>query len=86
LPLIHAFQVAKAKDVKSIKSKIKKGVKSKDIKEIIQFAEANNGIEYAKQKQDEYAMKAKDALKSYPDSEVKTALYQFVDYVIKRSM
>jgi len=86
LPLIHAFQKAPKKEVVEIKKKIKKGVKKKEIKEIIQFAEKYDGINYAQKRQDEYAQKAKEAIKSYPESEVKKSLLNFVDYVILRSM
>ena len=86
LPLIHAFQKAPQKEVSVIKKKIKKGVKRKEIKEIIQFAEKYGGISYAQEMQDEYAQKAKNAIASYPDSDIKTSLNNFVDYVILRSM
>jgi octaprenyl-diphosphate synthase len=86
LPLIHAFQKAPKKEISSIKKKIKKGVKRKEIKEIIQFAEKYDGINYAQKRQDEYAQKAKEAIASYPESEIKTSLLNFVDYVILRSM
>lgn len=86
LPLIHAFQKADKKEVSAIKKKIKKGVKRKEIKEIISFAEKYEGILYAQKLQDKYAQKAKDALDAYPESEVKTSLLKFVDYVIERSM
>ena len=86
LPLIYAFQKADKKEVSAIKKKIKKGVKRKEIKEIISFAEKYEGILYAQKLQDKYAQKAKDALDAYPESEVKTSLLKFVDYVIERSM
>jgi len=86
LPLIHAFSKAPVKEVKSIKKMIKSGVKSKDIRTIIQFAESFDGISYARQKQDDYAEKATQALDGYPDSPEKKAMIRFVDYVIERSM
>jgi len=86
LPLIHAFQNAPKKDVSAVKKKIKKGVKRKEIKEIIAFAEKYNGIVYAQEKQDAYAQRAKQAIASYPESEIKASLLNFVDYVIRRSM
>ena len=86
LPLIHAFSKAKKSEINKIKSRIKKGVKKQDVREIIQFAEKYNGISYAQKLQNDYANKAKNAIASYPDDEVKTALLHFVDYVIKRSM
>ncbi len=86
LPLIHAFQKAEKKEVSAVKKAIKKGVKRKDIKDIISFAEKYEGISYAQKLQDTYAQKAKSALSGYPESEVKNALLNFVEYVIERSM
>ena len=86
LPLIHAFQKAPKKETVAIKKKIKKGVKRKEIKEIIHFAEKYDGIAYSQKMQDEYAQKAKEAIVTYPESEIKTSLLNFVDYVILRSM
>lgn len=86
LPLIYAFQNSKDGEIKKIKKALKKGVNKADVKEIIGFAEKNGGIDYAKQKQNEYAQKAKDCLEEYPDSDLKSAMWHFVDYVIERKM
>jgi len=86
LPLIHSFQNAPKKEISKIKSMIKKGVKKKDISEIINFAEKYNGINYAREKLNEYADKAKKFISVYPQSEVKSAMIGFVDYIILRSM
>ena len=85
LPLIHAFQNAPKAKVLSIKYKIKRGVKKNEIKDIVRFAEEYHGIEYARQKQNEYAQKAKMAISGYADTNVKQAILHFVDYVIDRS-
>ncbi len=85
LPLIHAFEHAPKAKVMAIKYKIRRGVKKNEIKEIIRFAEEYNGIEYARQKQNEYAEKARLAISGYPDTTVKQAILHFVDYVIDRS-
>jgi len=85
LPLIFAFKNAENNGIVKIKKIIKKGASSKDVEYIIQFVEDHGGIEYAIQKQHEYALKAKESIKDYPDSEVKTALIDFVDYVISRT-
>ena len=84
LPLIYAFDHAPPKEIKSIKRLLKKGVSKKDIKNIIGFAEKYNGIEYAKNKYLEYAQLAKENISSYPDSDVRKSLMQFVDYVVQR--
>ena len=85
LPLIYAFQHARQKEINEIKKLLKKGINNKGIEFIINFAEEYGGIEYAANKQDEYAQKAKDCLNDYPSSDVKSALIQFVDYSIQRS-
>ncbi len=43
-------------------------------------------LQYAKQRQDEYAEKALQAISSYDEGPVKEAMTNFVDYVIERSM
>lgn len=85
LPLISAFHNSKDSEIKKIKKMLKKGVSSKDVKFIIKFVEAHGGVKYATQRQNEYAQKAKDSLNSYPESEIKTALLNFVDYTISRT-
>jgi len=84
LPLIYAFKQSSTKEVSEIKKKLKKGVSHKDVKGIISFVEKQGGIEYANSKKEEYAQKAKDNLNTYPESEVKTALLNFVDYTVRR--
>ncbi|MEJ2055695.1 MAG: polyprenyl synthetase family protein [Calditrichaceae bacterium] len=85
LPLIYAFQQAENNGIAKIKKLIKKGANSKDVKYIIQFVEDHGGIEYAVRMQNKYATKAKESLNIYTDSDVKTALINFVDYVINRT-
>lgn len=84
LPLIHSFEKAKANEIRKIKKLLSKGVTRKDVDFIITFAEDNGGIEYAQLKKNEYARKAKDCLQSYPENDIKSSLYAFVDYIIHR--
>jgi len=85
LPLIHAFKHASQKEIKSIKRTLKRGAKSKDISQIIKFVSQYKGIEYAIDKQNEYALKAKNTLSDYPDSFTKDSLIKFVDYITQRN-
>lgn len=85
LPLINAFQKAENEEIKKIKNLLKKGANSKDVEYIIQFVETYGGVEYAIQKQNEYAQDAKNNLSAYADSDVKTALTDFVEFVISRT-
>ena len=87
LPLIYAFRHARKNEIKYIKKKIRKGVKSrKEIAELINFAEKYNGIKYTVSKQEEYAENAKKSICTYPDSEIKQSLLNFVDFVIERKL
>jgi len=84
LPLIFSFGKAQSSEIKKIKKMLTKGVSRKDISHIISFAEDYGGIDYAQLKKKEYAQKAKEYLNSYPDSDVKQAIFAFVDYAIQR--
>lgn len=84
LPLIYAFKQSNSKEISQIKKRLKKGVSNKDVKSIITFVEERGGIDYANSKKEEYAQKAKDNLQTYPESDVKTALLNFVDYTVRR--
>jgi octaprenyl-diphosphate synthase len=85
LPLIHAFQNAEEREIKEIKKILKKGANSKDVEYIIQFVENYGGIEYTNQKQNEYALKAKQCLDVYKDNDVKDALINFIEFIINRT-
>ncbi|NOX88982.1 MAG: polyprenyl synthetase family protein, partial [Calditrichaeota bacterium] len=85
LPLIHSFNQASRKEISKIKKLLKKGVSAGDVEYIIKFVKNYNGIEYSENKLSEYAQKAKECISGYSDSEVKTALYNFVDFTINRS-
>ncbi|HGY54322.1 MAG TPA: polyprenyl synthetase family protein [Caldithrix abyssi] len=84
LPLIHAFSQASKDDIKKVKKYLKRGVGKKEIKYIIDFAERHNGIEYAKDMYLQYAARAKESIRDYPETKVREAMYHFVDYVIQR--
>ena len=84
LPLIYAFKKSTSDEIKRIKRSLKKGVNGKDVKVIIKFVQQKGGIQYAEEKKDEYAEKAKECLNIYPQSEVREALFKFVDYTVLR--
>lgn len=85
LPLIYSFKKSTTDEIRKIKRNLKKGVNGKDVKEIIKFVYEKGGIEYAEDKRDEYAEKAKECLKMYPESEVRESLFKFVDYTVLRN-
>jgi len=84
LPLIFAFKKSSKDEINMIKRNLKKGVNGNDVKEIVKFVRQKGGIEYAEEKKDEYANKARECLTFYPDSAIKEALFKFVDFTIMR--
>ncbi len=84
LPLIYALEKADASKRKEILKNIRKGERNKSIPEIIKFVERSEGLEYSRQKAEEYSAKAKNCLAVFEDSDAKTSLIKLVEYVIER--
>ena len=84
LPLIYSLNQVDKEQAKEIKKLIKDGNKKENINKVIEFVHRNNGIKYALETAVNYSNKAKDSLKSFPDSPGKMALESLVDFVINR--
>lgn len=85
LPLIFALNNVDKNEQRRILRLIRRHHKNeKKVQEIIAFVKANGGIEYATEQMEMYALKAKDSLADYEESETKTALLTMVDYTLKR--
>lgn len=79
LPLIHALREAgpvKRRQVIRLLRRKKKG--RKEISEVIAFVRNHGGLGYAETKMKEYSDRAMRILDTYPDSETKSALIEFV--------
>ncbi len=79
LPLIHALRETgpvKRRHILRILRRKKKG--KREISEVINFVREHNGLEYAGTKMKEYSDRALRILETYPDSETKSALTEFV--------
>ena len=86
LPLIHALEHSSYMQKKHILSIVRKKKKSKsEISEVIKFVADNGGMQYAEMRMNQYRDKALAILDSYPDSEVKDSLREFVLYTTSRS-
>ncbi len=84
LPLIYALSQAGSKEGRKIKKLMAKGPDDSEIKEIVTFAEEHGGIEYAEKRMKEFMDKSQNELDLFPDSEVKKAAGQLLDFVISR--
>jgi octaprenyl-diphosphate synthase len=85
LPLIHALEQAENSKKRQILAIVKSDRKTKaEIKEVIHFVSEYGGIEYAGLKMNQFRDKALAILDSYPESEVKDCLKEFVYYTSSR--
>ena len=80
--LLNNRQISKKRHILGI---VKSRKKTKaEINEVISFVTENGGMEYAELKMNQYRDKALAILDSYPDSEVKESLKEFVHYTTSR--
>jgi octaprenyl-diphosphate synthase len=85
LPLIYSLKQSDNSEKRKILKIIKKRSKSSsDIDEVVKFASEKGGIAYTEKMMHHYSTKATDIIDTYPESEVKTALLEYVKYVIER--
>lgn len=85
LPVIYVLNATKDKVAEEIAIKVKNGEASTDeIACLIDFTKQHGGIEYATKTMYAFREKALSLLASIPDSDVKTALTAYLDYVVER--
>ncbi len=85
LPLIHALEKTSLVRKKIILKIIGTRKKTRsDIEEVIRFVSESGGIEYAVLKMEQYRDKALAILDTYPESDVKNSLREFVYYTVSR--
>lgn len=85
LPLIHTLAKVSSSEKKAIMSTIRKhNTDSKKVAEVIQHIYSAGGVEYAKQKMEEYQQKAIEILYRMPDVEARKSLERLVSFVVTR--
>jgi octaprenyl-diphosphate synthase len=85
LPLIFALENSSSSERKKILKIISKNnTNSEKVKNVVEFVNAKGGLEYASKEMYEYKNKALDILSLYPDSIVKKAMIDLVNYTIER--
>ncbi len=85
LPLIHAMNAAPRKEVRAVLRLMKNGLPKSDIRKIVEFVEAYQGIAYARQRAEEYIARARKNLACLDPSPVKTSLEDITHFVIQRT-
>lgn len=84
LPLIHALQQCNEQEKRDFKKMTKKGSDKLVQQNVLAFINRFGGLEYTKEKLQEYSDKAKATLRGFPDSPVKHSMIQFIDFNIHR--
>ncbi len=85
LPLIYALEQSTSSMKRHILGIFKNKKKTKaEIDEVIRFVQDNGGMEYAGMKMNQYRDKALAILDSYPETDVRESLKEFVTYTTSR--
>lgn len=85
LPLIYALEQSSYSKKRHILNLVRNKKKSKsEIAEVISFVSEYGGMEYAEIRMNQYRDKALAILDSYPDSEIRNSLKEFVFYTTAR--
>ena len=85
LPLIYALNNAAFLQKRKIINIIKNhNTENKEVQEVLAFVHQSGGLEYAKQKMDEYRIEALQLLHQLPDSPARQSLEQLVWFTINR--
>ncbi|MEO8146746.1 MAG: polyprenyl synthetase family protein [Bacteroidia bacterium] len=85
LPLIYALTKATKKEKRDIIYIIKnQNEDQKKVAEVLQFVTRYNGMEYAKQKMNEYKLLALNSINDFKDSVYKTSLIKLIEYTVER--
>lgn len=85
LPVLYALNSTRDEAARELAVKVKCGEANTDeIARLIDFTKQNGGIEYASQMMYAYRDKALSLLASMPDTDVRTALAAYLDYVVER--
>lgn len=86
LPALYALNTTRDEWARGVAVKVKDGTATVDeINRLIEFTKQHGGIEYATRVMCDYKEKAIALLASLPDSEVKTSLISYLDYVVDRN-
>lgn len=84
LPLIYSLNKVSKNEASRIRKILKNGNDKTKVKEVMQFVNENNGIDYALKVAKKYSDSAKESLNIFPDSQIKLSMQSLVDFVTER--
>lgn len=85
LPLIYALKQSSETEVKTIKRLIEKGRKAAEFEAIVDFIKEKQGVEYATRVANDYAERAKERIRTFPESIYRESFLDVVDFVVNRT-
>lgn len=87
LPLLYALNKTNDEETARMKALLdQEGDLDEDaIVQLVEFAKAQGGIEYAQTRMDEIASRAKNLLLTFPDNPARQSLFGLIDYFISRN-
>ena len=87
LPAIYAVNKSTDAAYRELAMKVKSLESTEEEREkLMKFAIENGGIEYAESVMKQYEQKAKDILSTFPGSEVRDSLFEYLDFVTNRNL
>jgi octaprenyl-diphosphate synthase len=85
LPLIYALREMSASERKEVERLFaSEEVSDDDIASVVKIVADNGGFEYAREREEEYAERAHDALSGLPDTVARRSLNASISYVMER--
>ncbi len=85
LPLIHALREMSATERKEVERLFEsEEVSDDDIASVVRIVADNDGFEYAREREEEFAERAHDALSGLPDTVARRSLSVSISYVMER--
>jgi octaprenyl-diphosphate synthase len=85
LPLIYALREMSASSRKEVERLFdSETVTDEEITSVVRIVEENGGFDYSRERGDEYAEKAHDALANLPDTVARSSLTASISYVMER--
>ncbi len=87
LPIIYALRATGDAEALATARRVKEGVASREeIRRLMEFAKVHGGIAYAEQKMETLRTEAVALIAGFQREEIKTALTQYIDFVIGRTL
>jgi len=84
LPLIYAVGRAPHAEGREVIAMIRNGGKKLNVRNIVDFVERHGGLVYAAERAAAFADRAREKLRSFPDSPAKESLMAFASFVVER--